>query len=67
MHGAIEADVSQISRHGKTMLTFEFKVHKQFDAIMNLVPQNCLVNMREIIPGLDTDIGRFPVPRADFN
>ncbi len=67
MHGAIQSDVSQISRHGKTMLTFEFKVHKPFDAIMNLVPQNCLVNMKEIIPGLDTDVGRFPIPRANFN
>ena len=28
----------------------------------DLVPPNCLVNLREIIPGLGTELSRLPLP-----
>ena len=67
MYGAVGTDVNQRNRVGKSMLTFEFMTFKPFDVLKNLVPMNCCVNMKEIIPGLDTDIGRFPEPRPNFS
>ena len=67
MFGAVDTDLTQANRIGKTMLTFEFKDEfKQFAVIRDLVPQNCLVSYDDVIPGLNTATGRFPKPRPDF-
>lgn len=47
------------------MLTFLFKAFEPFDELKNLVPLNCPVNVKDIIPGLNTELGRFPMPRLD--
>mmetsp|Transcript_38544 Transcript_38544/g.50521 ORF Transcript_38544/g.50521 Transcript_38544/m.50521 type:complete len:171 (-) Transcript_38544:3298-3810(-) len=40
---------------------------RPFEAIKTLVPQNCLVNKQDVIPGLETEFCRFPVPRPSFS
>ena len=41
------------------MLRFEFKKAEEMDAMKHLVPQNCLVNINDVVPGLDTENSRF--------
>lgn len=66
MHGSLDIDVNQRKRIGKSMLTFEFKTFEPFDELKNLVPLNCPVNVKDIVPGLNTELGRFPRPRPDI-
>ena len=67
MWGAVGTDLEQKNRAGKAVLTFEITKFTPFQDIRNLVPQNCLVNMNDIIPGLDADSSLFPKPRPTFS
>ena len=49
------------------MLTFEFQKFTPFEQMKELVPQNCLVNLYEVVPGLNTDNSKLPKPRENFN
>lgn len=49
------------------MLRYEFMKYTPFDAMKTLVPPNCLVNIGDVVPGLDTESGHFPKPRESFN
>ena len=67
MFGAVQTDLTQANRVGKTMLTFEFQNNfAPFAGLKELVPQNCLVSYNDVIPGLNTATGRFAKPRPDF-
>ena len=67
MYGAQSTDIEQTSRVGKTMLTFEFQQFRPFEAMNQLVPQNCIVNLNDVVPGLNTDDSKLPKPRESFN
>jgi len=34
--------------------------------MVNLVPQNCLVNFNDVVPGLQTSDSKLPIPRENF-
>lgn len=40
--------------------TFEFKENKDLKAIQKLIPMNCLVGEKDIIPGLVNDLLIIP-------
>lgn len=67
MYGAQNMDIEQTTRVGKTMLTFEFQQFRPFEEMKQLVPQNCLVNINEVVPGLATDNSKLPKPRESFD
>ena len=67
MYGAQSTDIEQTTRVGKTMLTYEFQQFRPFEDMKQLVPQNCIVNTNDIIPGLNTDNSKLPKPRESFN
>ena len=66
MYGAQSTDIEQTTRVGKTMLTFEFQKFMPFDEMKQLVPQNCIVGINEVVPGLNTDNSRLPKPRENY-
>ena len=49
------------------MLTFEFQKFMPYEAMNQLVPQNCIVNLNDVVPGLFTDDSKLPKPRESFN
>ena len=60
MYGHVSTDLEQKHRIGKSMLTFEFQVFNPFKPIESLVTQNCLVNLKDVIPGLKTEFCKLP-------
>ena len=38
-----------------------------FDEMKQLVPQNCIVSINEVVPGLNTDNSKLPKPRESYN
>ena len=60
MIGAQTAKSNQENRIGKTVLSFQFVKFAPLLPLRDLVPMNCLVNIRNVIPGLDTPDCKFP-------
>ena len=66
MIGAQTTKTNQENRIGKTVLSFQFVKYAPLAALRDLVPMNCLVNIRNVIPGLDTADNKFPKPRVSL-